>query len=96
MVLSSQLQGVSFLLSFIVVSLLGSFVVMSKILTIVNKEKSIFSQVQNAVKNNAINPLFLSAILMFDIISESKYYTINLTLIMIFSYGFSIVLSLFS
>lgn len=37
----------------------------------------------------------LSAILLFDIITESKFYAINLTLITIFSYGSSIVLSLF-
>ena len=36
----------------------------------------------------------LSAFLLFDIIAESKYYTINLALIMAFSYGSSIVLSL--
>ena len=36
----------------------------------------------------------LSAFLLFDIIAESKYYAINLTLITIFSYGSSIGLSL--
>jgi MFS family permease len=76
------------------VSLVGSFIVINKILTIVNKRESIFSKYKRLLRIMQLILYVLSAILLFDIISESKYYTINLTLLTIFSYGFSIVLSL--
>ena len=76
-------------------SLLGSFIVMNNISTIVNNRKSIFSKYKMLLRMMQLILYFLSAFLLFDIIVESKYYTINLTLIMAFSYGSSIVLSLF-
>ncbi|MBA2268467.1 MAG: hypothetical protein H0W19_09050, partial [Nitrosopumilus sp.] len=78
----------------ITMSLLGSFIVINRILTIVNKRKSIFSKYKMLLRMMQLILYSLSAFLLFDIIAESKYYTINLTLITIFSYGSSIGLSL--
>lgn len=77
----------------ITMSLLGSFIVINRILTIVNKRKSNFSKYKTILTSMQIILYSLSAFLIFDMITDSKYYTVNLTLITIFSYGSSIVLS---
>ncbi|CAN5877028.1 hypothetical protein BH23THE1_BH23THE1_24040 [soil metagenome] len=86
--------GVTLFAIIITLSLLGSFIVIDKILTIVNKRKSIFSKYKMLLRIMQLILYSLSAFLLVDIIAESKYYTINLALIMAFSYGFTIVLSL--
>ena len=75
-------------------SLLGSFIIINHILTIVNNRKSIFSKYKMLLRIIQLILYSLSAFVLFDMITDSKYYTINLTLITIFSYGSSIVLSL--
>ena len=75
-------------------SLLGSFIIINHILTIVNNRKSIFSKYKILLRVIQLILYSLSAFVLFDMIIDNKYYTINLTLITIFSYGASIVLSL--
>ncbi len=75
-------------------SLLGSFIIINHILTIVNNRKSIFSKYKILLRVIQLILYSLSAFVLFDMIIDNKYYTINLTLITIFSYGSSIVLSL--
>lgn len=75
-------------------SLLGSFIIINQILTIVNNRKSIFSKYKMLLRIIQLILYSLSAFVIFDMITDNKYYTINLTLITIFSYGSSIVLSL--
>ena len=81
--------------SLIILSLFGSLVVMSSIWKIIDKKKSIFSQYKILFRFMQIILYSLSAILMIDIILAHKYYAINLTAIMIVSYGSSIIMSLF-
>ncbi|WP_458743575.1 hypothetical protein [Candidatus Nitrosocosmicus sp. T] len=76
------------------ISLLGSFIIINHILTIVNNRKSIFSKYKILLRVIQLILYSLSAFVLFDMIIDNKYYTINLTLITIFSYGSSIVLSL--
>ena len=87
--------GGALFVSLMVLSLLGSLVVMSSIWKIIDKKKSIFSRYKILFRIMQVILYSLSAILMIDIILAHKYYTINLTSIMIVSYGSSIIMSLF-
>jgi hypothetical protein len=91
--IQSTTGGVLFALIF-AVSLLASYIVINQILTIVDKRKSIFSKYKMLLRIMQLILYALSAILLLDIITEGQFYAINLTLITIFSYGSSIVLSL--
>ncbi len=77
-----------------ILSLLASLLVMNSIWKIVHKKKSVFSQYKILFQAMQLILYSLSAFLLIDIILEHKYYTINLTSMVVVSYGSSIVMSL--
>ena len=79
----------------VILSLVGSMVVMNAIWKIVDKRKSVFSHYKILFRTMQVVLYSLSVFLVLDIILAHKYYAINLTSIMIVSYGSSIVMSLF-
>ena len=87
--------GGALFVSLMILSLLGSLVVMSSIWKIVDKKKSIFTRYKMLFRVMQIILYSLSAFLMIEIILGNKYYTISLTSLMVVSYGASIVMSLF-
>ena len=90
-----SLAGGALFVSLMILSLFGSLVVMSSIWKIIDRKKSIFSRYKILFRVMQIVLYSLSAILMMDIVLTHKYYTINLTSIMIVSYASSIIMSLF-
>jgi len=78
-----------------ILSLIGSLLVMSSIWKIIDKRNSIFSKYKVLFQVMQIVLYALSVFLMIEIILGNKYYTISLTSIVVVSYGSSILMSIF-
>ena len=78
-----------------ILSLLGSVLVMSSVWKIIEKRNSIFRKYKLLFRVMQILLYSLSVFLMIEIILGNKYYTISLTSIVVVSYGSSILMSIF-
>lgn len=76
-------------------SLIGGFVILNKVFSILREKRSIFSKYKRMLQIMQLVIYVLSAILLVDMLIGSKYYTINLTSIMLVSYGSSVLMSIF-
>ena len=78
----------------LIVSIVFSYFVLESIFILLEKKKSIFSKHKKVFRIMQISLYCLSLLLLVDLLSDYKYYTINLELIVMISYGFSLSISL--
>ena len=74
----------------LIVSIIFSYFVLENIFKLLEKKKSIFSKHKKGFRIMQISLYGLSLILLVDLLSDRKYYTVNLNLIVMISYGFSL------
>lgn len=87
--------GIGLFLFLFGLSLVGGFLILNNIFLILREKKSIFTKYKNWLKMMQVAIFILSAILLIDMIVSGKYFTINLTSIVIVSYGSSVLMSIF-
>lgn len=78
----------------LIVSMIFSYLVLESIFELLQKKRSIFSKHKKVFRIMQITLYSLSLLLLADLLSDQKYYTINLNLIVLVSYGFSLSISL--
>ena len=78
----------------LIVSIIFSYLVLESIFELLEKKRSIFSKHKKVFRIMQITLYSLSLLLLADLLSDQKYYTINLNLIVLVSYGFSLSISL--
>lgn len=89
-------SGIALFLSLTILSMVASYFVINHILVILEKQRSIFPQYKRTFGLIQIFLYSLSVFLIVNIIVEHKFYSLNLGLIMLVSYGSSVVMSLFA
>lgn len=87
--------GMGFFILVLTISLIAGVLVIRTVFSIIREKKSIFTQYQSMLRILQIVILSLSIILLLDIVIENKFYTLNLTAIMIASYGATIMMSIY-
>lgn len=88
-------SGISLFLFLFGLSLVGGFIILNNIFSILKEKKSIFSRYKNWLRIMQVAIYILSAVLLVDMLVSSKYSTINLTSIVIVSYGSTVLMSIF-
>ncbi len=86
--------GMILFTSILIVSIIFSYFVLESIFKLLGKKKSNFSKHKKVFRIMQISLYCLSLLLFADLLSDHKYYTINLNLIVLISYGFSLSISL--
>ena len=86
--------GLILFASILIVSIIFSYFVLEGVFKLLEKKGSILSKYRKAFRIMQISLYSLSLLLLVDLFSDFKYYTINLNLIVLVSYGFSLSISL--
>lgn len=87
--------GIALFMSITIVSLFASYLAITKILGILEQRKSLISRYRKIFRLIQAILFSLSAFLLLDILIQNKFSTTNLIVIMILSYGSSVIMSLF-
>ncbi len=78
----------------LIASLIFSYFVLESLFKSLEQKKSILSKYRKALRIMQISLYCLSFLLLVDILSDQKYYTISLNVIVMISYGFSLFINL--
>lgn len=87
--------GIVFFITLIITSLIASALVIKTVISIIREKKSIFTKYQPLMRVLQILIFSLSIILLLSMFIMNQFYTLNITAIMIVSYGSTLITSLF-